>query len=98
MKLSKYEQETIINWNKADDLVSISTFDKALANKLLKAGYRPTEQRLFENNIMSYEFEVSKDVLAVGLKKKYHYSEDRKMEARIRMEKAREAKNKKSSD
>jgi hypothetical protein len=98
MKLTKREQETIINWNKADDLVSISTFDKALANKLLKAGYRPTEQRLFENNVMSYEFELSKDVLAIGLKKKYYYSEDRKMEARIRMKKAREAKNKKSSD
>lgn len=98
MKLTKREQETIINWNRADDLVSISTFDKALANKLLKAGYRPTEQRLFENNVMSYEFELSKDVLAIGLKKKYHYSEDRKMEARIRMENARKAKNKKSSD
>lgn len=98
MKLTKREQETIINWNRADDLVSISTFDKALANKLLKAGYRPTEQRLFENNVMSYEFELYKDVLAIGLKKKYHYSEDRKMEARIRMENARKAKNKKSSD
>ena len=95
MKLTKREQETIINWNRADDLVSISTFDKALANKLIKAGYRPTEQRLFENNVMSYEFEISKDVLAVGLKRKYNYSEDRKMEARIRMENAREAKNKK---
>ena len=63
-----------------------------------QTAYRPTEQRLFENNVMSYEFELSKDVLAIGLKKKYHYSEDRKMEARIRMENARKAKNKKSSD
>ena len=47
---------------------------------------------------MSYEFEISKDVLAVGLKRKYNYSEDRKMEARIRMEKAREAKKEKGAE
>lgn len=35
-KLTKIEQETIINWNKEEDTASIMTFDKALQTKIEK--------------------------------------------------------------
>lgn len=34
MRLTKYEQETIINWNRADDEGSIYTFDPDLKRRL----------------------------------------------------------------
>ena len=33
-KLSKYEKETIINWNEADNLASIYTFNASLKRRL----------------------------------------------------------------
>ena len=34
MKLSKYEKETIINWNEADNLASVYTFNASLKRRL----------------------------------------------------------------
>ena len=34
MKLSKYEKETIINWNEAEDTASIYTFNADLKRRL----------------------------------------------------------------
>ena len=33
-KLSKYEKETIINWNEAEDLASVYTFNASLKRRL----------------------------------------------------------------
>ena len=34
MKLSKYEKETIINWNEAENLASVYTFNASLKRRL----------------------------------------------------------------
>ena len=99
MKLTKREQETIINWNRTKDPISISTFDEALANRLMLAGYTPTEKRTYEQGISSYEFEVPKEVLAIRVKKVVSLSDEDKMKVVARLKAGRKAaKNKKSSD
>ena len=39
MKLSKYEKETIINWNEGETIASIYTFNASLKRRL--AGFQP---------------------------------------------------------
>lgn len=34
-KLSKYEKETIINWNEAENLASVYTFNASLKRRLI---------------------------------------------------------------
>ena len=47
MKLSRYEQETIINFNEADDTASVYTHNPKLREKLLRlAAQHPDKVRL----------------------------------------------------
>lgn len=75
-KLTKREQETIIVWNEADDTVSISTYNKDLANKFLKAGIKPTRAEVWNTNTWGYEFEINKESLFVGLRKRQNLSDE----------------------
>lgn len=59
MTLSRYEQETIINFNEGEDTASVYTHNKALRRKLEKlAQERPEDCRLFkvshENQAVEY--------------------------------------------
>ena len=38
-KLSKYEKETIINWNEAENLASVYTFNASLKRRLAAVSY-----------------------------------------------------------
>ena len=49
MKLSRYEQETIISFNEEEQTASVYTHNRALRNRLQKlAQERPTECRLLD--------------------------------------------------
>ena len=96
MKLTKREMETIIVWNEADDEMSISTYNEKLANKLLAAGLKPSRVELFNRGTTGYEFECNKSLIKIGLKRVL--SDEERLMRSENMKKAREAKNKKSSD
>lgn len=58
MQLSKYEQETIINYNEGEDTASVYTHDKKLREKLaalaLKYPDKITLERAFPNGAAEY--------------------------------------------
>jgi len=66
-RLSKYEQETIINFNRGDHIVSIFTYDRVwqrhLENKL---GLKP----VIENYHGGKEYEVDKSCIRMPQKKR----------------------------
>ena len=90
MKLTKREMETIIIWNEADDEMSISTYNEKLAKKLLGAGLKPSRVELFNKGTTGYEFECSKTLLKIGLKRVL--SEEERQKHAESLKKAREAK------
>lgn len=96
MKLTKREMETIIVWNEADDEMSISTYNEKLANKLQASGLKPTRVELFNRGTVGYEFECSKTLLKIGLKRVL--SDEERLKHAESLKKARAAQNKKSSD
>jgi hypothetical protein len=58
MELSKYEQETIINYNEDEDTASVYTYDKKLRKKLealaLKYPDKIIPKRTFPNGAVDY--------------------------------------------
>ena len=47
-KLSKYEKETIINWNEAENLASIYTFNASLKRRLADFSRKRSEEHTSE--------------------------------------------------
>jgi len=60
MKLTSYEQETIINFNEEEAAASIYTASKRVATKLRKAGLEPVEE-----TPPGWWFEVPKQAIRV---------------------------------
>ena len=90
-KLTRREQETIIVWNEADDIMSISTYNAALAKKLKDAGIMPTRVECWNTNTWGYEFELNKSKLRIGVKKPLNEEQHEKLVERAA--KMRERKN-----
>lgn len=67
MELSKYEQETIINYNEDEDTASVYTYDKKLRKKLerlaLKYPDKITLARAYPNG--SSDFTVPKSCVSI---------------------------------
>lgn len=53
--LSKYEKETIIRFNEEEDTAIVSTLSKKVAERYIKAGYKPV---MLDTD--SYRFEIQK--------------------------------------
>ncbi|MBN3556058.1 hypothetical protein JYA63_17395 [Fictibacillus nanhaiensis] len=69
--LSRYEKETIIIFNEAEEEAIISTLSNGVVDRFIKAGYEP--EKLDKD---SYRFRVSKEsikVLILGDKRKGFY-------------------------
>lgn len=68
MELSRYEQETIINYNEAEKIASVYTHNKALRRKLERlAEERPEDCRLIRTTRdgQAVEYEVPKEWLHI---------------------------------
>ena len=66
-KLSKYEQETIINFNREEDKASIFTYDRKLQRHLeTKLGLKP----VMENHHGGKAYEVDKSCIRMPQKKR----------------------------
>lgn len=71
-KLSKYEQETIINWNREEDNASIMTFDRVLQNKIEKVCHiEPKIVTVFDNCVCK-EYVLSKKLITVSKPYEFH--------------------------
>ena len=80
-KLSKYEKETIINWNEAENLASIYTFNAGLKKRLaIFAKKYPDfcrQEKTHEQDGVSYVLDKSR----LSIRLVPPYSEERKQAA-----------------
>lgn len=69
MKLSKYEQETIINFNEQDLLTDVYTHNQKLIQKLEKMADDFPEECMYKgvNEVGGYRFLVSKRLVGIHL-------------------------------
>lgn len=56
-KLTSYEQETIINFNKAEDIAYIFTYEKTCPKHLEAVKKWLQKQKVKQNKILEYGFE-----------------------------------------
>lgn len=84
MKLTRYEQETVINFNAGEKMATVYTADPAVMRNLdsLVIGYPDTFKRIKEDNI-SKTYEIPKS--AVTYRKPRKLSEEQRSRARQRM-------------
>ena len=84
MRLSRYEQETVINFNAGEKMATVYTADPAVMRNLdsLVIGYPDTFKRIKEDNI-SKTYEIPKS--AVTYRKPRKLSEEQRSRARQRM-------------
>ena len=86
MRLTRYEQETVINFNAGEKMATIYTADPAVIRNLdsLVTGYPDTFKCIKEDNI-SKTYEMPKG--SVTYRKPRRLSERQRAEARKRIEK-----------
>ncbi len=92
MKLTRYEQETIINYNEEETTASVYTHNGALSRKLERlAADRPGECRLEKTSRdgQAVNYIVPKSWIKVNPPRKLHLSEEQRAANRTRLEKAR---------
>lgn len=84
MRLSRYEQETVINFNAGEKMATVYTADPAVMRNLdsLVIGYPDTFKRIKEDDI-SKTYEMPKS--AVTYRKPRRLSEEQRKAARERM-------------
>ena len=73
-KLTKYEQETITNFNKAEDKASIFTYSKKWQRHLERLGFKP----VMDNGFGGKEYLVPKNMIRMPQKKRRCSEESRK--------------------
>ena len=85
-KLSKYEKETIINWNEAENLASIYTFNASLKRRLAEFSRKyPLLCRLERSTpegSVTYVLDKSRLSIRLSIRLIPPYSEERKAAAR----------------
>lgn len=91
MNLTKYEQETIINYNAGEQIASVYTADKAVMRKLdaLVAEF-PEVYRVVSETDISKEYSMPKSY--VSYRKPRKISEEQRNSARTKMKKLNERK------
>ena len=89
MGLTREEQETIINFNNAENIAYIYTCNKALIRKLQKAKWATfISSEKLDGEICSMSFEVPKSFIKIKPKKQI--SEKQREAARLNVQKAQE--------
>ncbi len=92
-RLTNYEQETIINWNKADDTATLFTYERRIQKRMEQGlGLKPT--LINKSGGRGYEF-PKKQARLPGIPRKGKVMTDKqKQEASVRLVKARKARQK----
>ncbi|KHD14012.1 hypothetical protein [Clostridium butyricum] len=92
MKLTKYEQETIVNYNAGEQTASVYTADKAVMRRFdrLVAEY-PEQYQLVEQTEVSKTYSMPKSY--VSYRKPRKISEVQREKARSKIEAINQAKN-----
>ncbi len=62
---TREEQETIINFNEAEEVAEIYTASKLVADRLTKSGLKPTKTEKMEGEICSWYFSMPKWAIRV---------------------------------
>lgn len=87
MNLTKYEQETIINYNNEEKTASIFTYDKSLIRKLDKRLAEMPDMRLIRKDEDFAEYSLPKKWIKVAFPRQY--SDEQRAEMAERMRAAR---------
>lgn len=88
MNLTKYEQETIINYNNEEKNASIFTYDKSLIRKLDKRLAEMSDMKLIRRGEDFAEYSLPKKWIKVAFPRQY--SDEQRAEMAERMKAARE--------
>lgn len=88
MNLTKYEQETIINYNNEEKTASIFTYDKSLIRKLDKRLAEMSDMKLIRRGEDFAEYSLPKKRIKVSFPRQY--SDEQRAEMAERMKAARE--------
>lgn len=88
MNLTKYEQETIINYNNEEKTASIFTYDKSLIRKLDKRLAEMSDMELIRRGEDFAEYSLPKKWIKVAFPRQY--SDEQRAEMAERMKAARE--------
>lgn len=88
MNLTKYEQETIINYNNEEKTASIFTYDKSLIRKLDKRLAEMPDMKLIRRGEDFAEYSLPKKWIKVAFPRQY--SDEQRAEMAERMKTARE--------
>lgn len=88
MNLTKYEQETIINYNNEEKTASIFTYDKSLIRKLDKRLVEASDIKLIRRGEDFAEYSLPKKWIKVSFPRQY--SDEQRAEMAERMRAARE--------
>lgn len=80
MKLSKYEQETIINFNEEDDFADVYTHNLRMIQKLERIASEFPEECTFKGKTAygAYRFTVSKRLVVIHLPRSKEWREKMK--------------------
>ena len=87
MNLTKYEQETIINYNNEEKTASIFTYDKSLIRKLDKRLAEMPDMKLIRRGEDFAEYSLPKKWIKVAFPRQY--SDEQRAEMAERMRAAR---------
>lgn len=87
MNLTKYEQETIINYNNEEKTASIFTYDKSLIRKLDKRLAEMSDMKLIRRGEDFAEYSLPKKWIKVAFPRQY--SDEQRAEMAERMRAAR---------
>ena len=82
-RLTKYEQETILNYNEAENMASVYTHNVALMNKLTKLMEEYPEVKLVRQAYDMLEVEVPKKWIKVSPPKRVSEETKQKMAQRL---------------
>lgn len=88
MNLTKYEQETIINYNNEEKTASVFTYDKSLIRKLDKRLGEMADMKLIRRGEDFAEYSLPKKWIKVAFPRQY--SDEQRAEMAERMKAARE--------
>lgn len=89
MNLTKYERETIINFNEEEQTASVFTYNRKLQNKLNALLDECQDIKLMRSGDEWTEYEVPKKWIKVSPPRSVNYTEEQKAEIAARLQATR---------
>ncbi len=105
MALLPFERETTMGWDKTTTKCHLITFDQTLDRKLMEyckkypKEFKMVSEQIIDNELEGHEFEFPKKLVTIRQpREKKKMTEEQKLEAAERLQKARKKKEKKEKD